>query len=335
MGRDLAIDLGTANTLVYRQGEGIVFDQPTVIALNTRSGDVLAMGDEAWEMIGRTPGHVVAMRPLRHGAITDFDITEHMIRLILKRVGVSRFPRPRVLICVPSAITEVERRAVQEATMAAGAREAYLIEEPVAAAIGAGLPISEPVGNLVVDIGGGTSEVAVLSMGGVVVNKGIRVGGFDIDEAIARHIRKEYAIVVGERTAEQIKIAIGSAFPLAEEEKAEIKGRDLAAGLPKIVHITSEEIREAIEDPVRQIVDAVVATLSSTPPELAQDILSHGIALTGGGGLLRGLEARLAQECDVPVHVASRPLECVVLGAGKCVASFNEVKDLFVSSTSN
>jgi rod shape-determining protein MreB len=218
--------------------------------------------------------------------------------------------------------------------MAAGAREAYLIEEPVAAAIGAGLPISEPIGNLVVDIGGGTSEVAVLSMGGVVVNKGIRVGGFDIDEAIARHIRKEYAIVVGERTAEQIKIAIGSAFPLAEEEKAEIKGRDLAAGLPKIVHITSEEVREAIEDPVRQIVDAVVAALSTTPPELAQDILSHGIALTGGGGLLRGLEARLAQECDVPVHVASRPLECVVLGAGKCVASFNEVKDLFVSSSS-
>jgi rod shape-determining protein MreB len=277
----------------------------------------------------------VAERPLRRGAITDFEVTERYIRLILERVGVrKRVPRPRVLICVPSAITEVERRAVQEATMAAGAREAYLIEEPVAAAIGAGLPISEPIGNLVVDIGGGTSEVAVLSMGGVVVNKGIRIGGFDIDEAVARHIRKEYAIVVGERTAEQIKIAIGSAFPLAEEEKAEIKGRDLAAGLPKIVHITSEEIREAIEDPVRQIVDAVVAALSATPPELAQDILSHGIALTGGGGLLRGLEARLAQECDVPVHVASRPLECVVLGAGKCVASFNEVKDLFVSSSS-
>ncbi|HEY2667855.1 MAG TPA: rod shape-determining protein [Actinomycetota bacterium] len=336
MGRDLAIDLGTANTLVFVTGRGIVLNEPTVIALNRENGQVLAMGQEAYRMIGRTPGYIVAERPLRRGAITDFEVTERYIRLILERVGVrKRVPRPRVLICVPSAITEVERRAVQEATMAAGAREAYLIEEPVAAAIGAGLPISEPVGNLVVDIGGGTSEVAVLSMGGVVVNKGIRVGGFDIDEAIARHIRKEYAIVVGERTAEQIKIAIGSAFPLAEEEKAEIKGRDLAAGLPKIVHITSEEIREAIEDPVRQIVDAVVAALSATPPELAQDILSHGIALTGGGGLLRGLEARLAQECDVPVHVASRPLECVVLGAGKCVASFNEVKDLFVSSSSN
>ena len=216
--------------------------------------------------------------------------------------------------------------------MAAGAREAYLIEEPVAAAIGAGLPISEPVGNLVVDIGGGTTEVAVLSMGGVVVNKGVRVGGFDIDEAITRHIRKEYAIVVGERTAEAIKIAIGSAFPLAEEEKAEIRGRDLAAGLPKIVHITSEEIREAIDDPVRQIVESVVAALSATPPELAQDVLSHGIALTGGGGLLRGLDQRIAQECDVPVNVTPRPLECVVLGAGKCMASFNDVKDLFVGS---
>lgn len=213
--------------------------------------------------------------------------------------------------------------------MAAGAREAYLIEEPVAAAIGAGLPISEPIGNLVVDIGGGTCEVAVLSMGGVVVNKGVRVGGFDFDEAISRHIRKEYAIVVGERTSEQIKIAIGSAFPLAEEEKAEIKGRDLAAGLPKIVHITSEEIREAIDDPARQIVESVVAALSATPPELAQDILAHGVALTGGGGMLRGLEARIAQECDVPVHVTARPLECVVLGAGKCLSSFQAAKDLF------
>ena len=216
--------------------------------------------------------------------------------------------------------------------MAAGAREAYLIEEPVAAAIGASLPISEPIGNLVVDIGGGTSEVAVLSLGGVVVNKAVRVGGFDIDDAITRHIRKEYAIVVGERTAEQIKIAIGSAFPLAEEEKAEIKGRDLAAGLPKIVHITSEEIREAIDEPVRQIADAVVAALSATPPELAQDILTHGIALTGGGGLLRGLEARVAQECDVPVHVTPRPLECVVLGAGKCLGSFQSLKELFISA---
>jgi rod shape-determining protein MreB len=331
--RDLAIDLGTANTLVFVAGRGIVLNEPTVIALNRENGQVLAMGQEAYRMIGRTPGYIVADRPLRRGAITDFDITERYIRLIMERVGVrKRVPRPRVLVCVPSAITEVERRAVREATLAAGAREAYLIEEPVAAAIGAGLPINEPVGNLIVDIGGGTSEVAVISMGGVVVNKGVRVGGFDIDEAISRHIRKEYAIVVGERTSEQIKIAIGSAFPLAEEEKAEIKGRDLAAGLPKIVHITSEEIREAIDDPVRLIVESVVQALSITPPELAQDVLAHGIALTGGGGMLRGLEARVAQECDVPVHVTPRPLECVVLGAGKCLSSFQAAKDLFLTN---
>lgn len=334
MARDIAIDLGTANTLIYVEGRGIVLNEPTVIALNRENGQVLAMGQEASRMIGRTPGYIVAERPLRRGAITDFEVTEQYIRLLLERVGVrKRIPRPRALICVPSAITEVEKRALQEATLAAGARAAYLVEEPVAAAIGANLPIHEPTGNLVVDIGGGTSEVAVIAMGGVVVNKAIRVGGFDIDDAISRYIRKEYTIVIGERTAEQIKVTVGSAFPLPEEEKAEIRGRDLATGLPKIVHITTEEIREAIAEPVSQIIESIVSALSETPPELGQDILSRGIALTGGSGLLRGLDMRIAEECDVPVYLTDRPLECVVLGAGRCLEAFASLKDLFVATS--
>lgn len=331
MSRDIAIDLGTANTLIFAGGRGIVLNEPTVIALNRENGHVLAMGEDAFRMIGRTPGYIVAERPLRRGAITDFEITERYIRLLMQKIGVKRrFPRPRALICVPSAITEVERRAVAEATVAAGARSAHLIEEPVAAAIGAGLPIHEPTGNLVVDVGGGTCEVAVIALGGVVVSKAIRIGGFDIDESIQRHIRKEYGIAIGERTAEQIKIAIGSAFPMTQEEKAEIRGRDLATGLPKVVHISSEEMREAISDPVSQIIQAVVSALSETPPELAQDVLSRGIALTGGGGMLRGLDARIAEECDVPVHLTDRPLETVVLGAGKCLEAFSTVAHLLL-----
>jgi rod shape-determining protein MreB len=332
--RDIAIDLGTANTLIYETGKGIVLNEPTVIAVNRENGQVLAMGEEAFRMIGRTPGYIVAERPLRRGAITDFDITERYIRLLLDKVGIRRrLPRARVLICVPSAITEVERRAVQEAAAAAGARSADLIEEPVAAAIGAQLPIHEPTGNMIIDIGGGTSEVAVMAMGGVVVSKAVRVGGFDVDEMISRHIRKEYGIVIGERTAEQIKIAIGSGFPLPEEEKAEIRGRDLATGLPKIVQVTSEEIREAITDPVTSIVQAAVAALAETPPELSQDVLNRGIALTGGGGMLRGLDMRIAEECDVSVHLTDRPLECVVLGAGKCLEALDSLRDLFISSS--
>jgi rod shape-determining protein MreB and related proteins len=330
--RDIAIDLGTANTLIYETGKGIVLNEPTVIAVNRENGQVLAMGEEAFRMIGRTPGYIVAERPLRRGAITDFDITERYIRLLLDKVGIRRrLPRARVLICVPSAITEVERRAVQEAAAAAGARTADLIEEPVAAAIGAQLPIHEPTGNMIIDIGGGTSEVAIMAMGGVVVSKAVRVGGFDVDDMISRHIRKEYGIVIGERTAEQIKIAIGSGFPLPEEEKAEIRGRDLATGLPKIVHVTSEEIREAITDPVTSIVQAAVAALAETPPELSQDVLNRGIALTGGGGMLRGLDMRIAEECDVSVHLTDRPLECVVLGAGKCLEALDDLRDLFIT----
>jgi rod shape-determining protein MreB len=328
--RDLAIDLGTANTLVYRQGEGIVFDEPTVIALNTRTNDVLAMGDEAWAMIGRTPGNVVALRPLRHGAITDFDITEHMIKLILRRVGVGRLSRPKVLICVPSAITEVERRAVKEAAHMAGARDVALVEEPLAAAIGAGLPVGEPVGNLIVDIGGGTSEMAVVSMGGIVTGNAIRVGGFEMDAAIQQHVRREYGIAVGERTAEQMKIAVGSAYPTPGIPSARVRGRELATGLPKGVDVAQEEVREALAEPVRLIVDAARDSLSQAPPELAHDVLETGMFLTGGGSLLKGMEVRLAKECEVPVHLTEQPLETVVMGAGRMLDHLSDYRSAFL-----
>jgi rod shape-determining protein MreB len=331
MSRDLAIDLGTANTLVYQKQRGILFGEPTVLALNRETGAVLAMGEEAWRMIGRTPGYIVAVRPLRSGAISDFDVTEKLIRLILQRSGVSRFTRPKVLICVPSALTEVERRAVEEAALSAGARTCYLIEEPMAAAIGAGLPIHEPLGNLVVDVGGGTSEVALISMGGIVTNTAVRVGGFDLDAAIQNWVRREYTVAIGERTAERIKIAVGSAFPLAQEEKAELRGRDLATGLPKTILITSEEIREAIAEPVRVIVAAVVECIGSSPPDLVQDVLTHGITLTGGGGMLAGLDMLLAQEAEVPVHVTEQPLEAVVMGAGRCLEAFGNLKSVLLA----
>jgi rod shape-determining protein MreB len=329
--RDLAIDLGTANTLVYQRQRGILFSEPTVLALNKETGAVLAMGDEAWQMIGRTPGYIVAVRPLRSGAISDFDVTEKLIRLILQRSGVNRFSRPKVLVCVPSALTEVERRAVEEATLSAGARSCYLIEEPLAAAIGAGLPIHEPVGNLVVDVGGGTSEVALISMGGIVTNTAVRVGGFDIDGAIQNWVRREYTIAIGERTAERIKISIGSAFPLAEEKKAELRGRDLATGLPKHILITSEEVREAIHEPIRAIVTAVIECIGSSPPDLVQDVLTNGITLAGGGGMLSGLDMLLSQSAEVPVHVTKQPLEAVVLGAGKCLDAFESLKSMFLA----
>ncbi|HEX2241580.1 MAG TPA: rod shape-determining protein [Actinomycetota bacterium] len=330
MARDLAIDLGTANTLVYQKQRGILFAEPTVIALNKETGVVLAMGEQAWQMIGRTPGYIVAVRPLRSGAISDFEITEKLIRLILQRAGVTRLSRPRVLVCVPSALTEVERRAVEEATISAGARHCHLIEEPMAAAIGAGLPIHEPLGNLVVDVGGGTTEVALIAMGGIVTNTAMRVGGFDLDAAIQNYVRREYTIAIGERTAERIKMSIGSAFPLAQEEKAELRGRDLGSGLPKNVLISSEEIREAIAEPVRAIVSAVVECVAASPPDLVQDVLSNGITLTGGGGMLAGLDLLLGQETDVPVQVTEQPLEAVVLGAGRCLESFSSLKSLLL-----
>ena len=332
MSRDLAIDLGTANTLVYQRQRGILFAEPTVLALNKETGAVLAMGEEAWQMIGRTPGYIVAVRPLRSGAISDFDITEKLIRLIWQRSGVNRFSRPRVLVCVPSALTEVERRAVEEATLSAGARSCYLIEEPMAAAIGAGLPVHEPTGNLVVDVGGGTSEVALISLGGIVTNTAVRLGGFDLDAAIANYVRREYAMVIGERTSERIKISIGSAFPRSNEDKAELRGRDLATGLPKNVVITSEEIREAINEQVRGILTATIECIGQSPPDLVQDVLTNGITLTGGGGMLSGLDMLLAQEAEVPVHITEQPLESVVMGAGRCLESFDEAKSIFLSA---
>lgn len=330
MARDLAIDLGTANTLVYMQGRGIVLNEPSVIALNRKTGEVLATGHEAWHMIGRTPGYIVAVRPLRGGAITDFDVTERMIRLLLQRVGVSRFTRPKVVICVPSAITEVERRAVTDAARRAGAADAQLIEQPMAAAIGAQLPIDEPVGNMVIDIGGGTTESAVISLGGIVALEAVRVGSFDIDNAIQNYMRREHGIAVGERTAEEIKVAIGSAAATADEVEAEVSGRDLMMGLPKTVVLTPEEVRYAIDDVVSQIVQSVVRCLANTPAELAQDFLVRGMYLVGGGGLLRGLAERIERETQVPVRMSQMPLEAVVLGAGHCIENYDQLKRMFM-----
>jgi rod shape-determining protein MreB and related proteins len=326
MGRDLAIDLGTANTLVYRQGEGIIFNEPTVIAMNAMTHEVLAMGEDAWEMIGRTPGNVVAVRPLRHGAITDFDVTHRMFRHILHRVGVGRWPRPRVLICVPSAITEVERRAVTEAAHSAGARHVALVEQPLAAAIGAGLPIHEPVGNLVVDVGGGTSEMAVVSMGGIVAGTSIRVGGFEMDAAVQHHIRRLYDVAIGEKTAEQMKMAIGSAYPAEGLPNAQVRGRDLATGMPKEIEVRQDDLREALAETVNAIVQATKDCLAESPPELGHDVLETGIFLTGGGSLLTGMDMRLAQECEVPVHLTEQPLETVVIGAGRMLDSVPEFR---------
>jgi rod shape-determining protein MreB len=328
--KDIAIDLGTANTLVFVRGKGIVFNEPTVIALNTRSNEALAVGHQAWQMIGRTPGYVVAVRPLRQGAITDFDITERLIRLVLERAGVSRLSRARVLVCVPSAITSVERRAVREAARRAGASTVFLIDQPMAAAIGAGLAIEEPVGNMVVDIGGGTSEAAVICLGGVVSSRAIRLGGFDLDAAVQGWIRREYGLAVGERTAEEIKIAIGSAAPYDGEAKAEVRGRELMTGMPKTIVLDPADVREALEDQVRQIVEAAVNCLGDAPPELAQDIIVQGIYLLGGGSLLKGLAGRLADATAVPVHVVDAPLECVVLGAGRCLDTLDAARGLFL-----
>jgi rod shape-determining protein MreB len=329
MGRDLALDLGTANTLVYRQGEGIVFNEPTVVAMNSATGKVEAMGDEAWQMIGGRSGNVVAVRPLRHGVMTEFDITQRMIEVVLRRVGVSRFPRPRVLACIASESSEVERRAVEEAVRFAGGRGVVLVEEPLAAAIGAGLPIQEPVGNLIVDIGGGTTEMAVVSMGGVVSGVSLRVGGFDLDAAIQGHIRAAYGVAIGEKAAEEIKVAIGSAFPVPKGRAAVVTGRELASGAPRRVRVTEDEVRAAMAEPVQRIVDGARRTLAEAPPELTHDVLETGMFLTGGGGLLRGLDLLLSQECEVPVHVTDRPLETVVLGAGAMLEHLDDYRSSF------
>ena len=329
MARDLAIDLGTANTLVYRQGEGIVFDEPTVVAMNATTGDIEAMGEAAWRMVGGRSGNVVAVRPLRHGVMTEFDITQRMIEFVLRRVGISRFPKPRVLTCIASESSEVERRAVDEAVRFAGGKGVVLVEQPLAAAIGAGLPIHEPVGNLIVDIGGGTTELAIVSMGGVVSGLSIRVGGFDLDAAIQEHVRSSYGVAVGEKAAEEIKIAIGSAFPVPRGAVAIVTGRELSSGAPVDIRLSEDEIRQAISAPVGKIVEAARRALAEGPPELTHDVLQTGMFLTGGGGLLRGLDLLLSQECEVPVHLTERPLETVVIGAGAMLDHLDDYRSSF------
>src|SRR5881227_3576537 len=334
LGRDMAVDLGTANTLVYVRGRGIVLNEPSVVAVNTLNGAILAVGAEAKRMIGRTPSHIRAVRPLKDGVIADFDVTEKMLRYFIQKVHKRRvLAKPRVVVCVPSGITGVEQRAVEEATLSAGARAAFIIEEPMAAAIGAGLPIHEPTGNMVVDIGGGTTEVAVISLGGIVTSASIRIGGDELDQAIITFGKKEYSLMLGERTAEEIKMALGSAYPSADEPHAEIRGRDLVSGLPKTIVISAEEIRRAIEEPLALIVDAVKTTLDKCPPELAGDVMDRGIALTGGGALLRGLDERLREETGMPIHLADNPLDSVVLGTGKCVEDFETLRQVLVPDT--
>jgi len=326
--RDMAIDLGTANTLVYVRGQGIVLNEPSVVAIDTRSHRALAVGAEAKRMIGRTPAHIQAIRPLRDGVIADFDITEKMLRYFIKKVQPRRWARPRIIVGVPSGITGVERRAVEEAAYHAGARRAYTIEEPMAAAIGCGLPVYEPTASMVVDVGGGTTEVAVIALGGIVVARSIRVAGDEIDEAVIDYVKKEYNLLLGDRTAEQLKMAIGSAWPYSDEPGAEIRGRDLVTGLPKTVVVSAQEIREGIEEPVQAVVDAVKYCLDKTPPELAADIMGRGIMLTGGGALLRGLDVRVASETGTPVITSEHPLQTVVLGAGACLEEFDRLREV-------
>jgi rod shape-determining protein MreB len=333
MGRGMAVDLGTANTLVYVRGEGIVLDEPSVVAINTLTRQPLAVGIEAKKMIGRTPSHIQAIRPLRDGVIADFEICEKMLRYFIEKVHQSRLAKPRMVICVPSGITGVEQRAVQEAAEFAGARKpAYIIEEPMAAAIGAGLPVQEPTGNMIVDIGGGTTEVAVISLGGVVASKSVRVGGDELDDAIIQYIKKEYNLALGERTGEEVKISLGSAWH-TEEMYAEIRGRDLVSGLPKTIVTCRSEIREALSEPVTAIVDAVKATLDTTPPELAADIMESGIMLAGGGALLNGLPERLANETGMPIRIAEHPLYAVALGSGQSLEEFDALKGVLFSSS--
>ena len=324
MGRDLAIDLGTANTLVYVRGEGIVLSEPSVVAVNTIDGSPLAVGHEAKKMIGRTPSHIQAIRPLKDGVISDFEICEKMLRYFIQKVHKGRFAKPRMVICVPGGVTGVEQRAVKEAAERAGARKpVYIIEEPVAAAIGAGLPIHEPRGNMIVDIGGGTTEVAVISLGGVVASQSVRVGGDELDDAIIQYVKKEYSLALGERSAEEIKIKLGSANAMEEEIYAEIRGRDLVSGLPKTVVASTKEVREPIAEQVTAIVEAVEVTLGEKPPELSADIMDQGIVLSGGGAYLRGLDVRLANETGMPVNLAAYPLDAVALGSGQSLEAFD------------
>ncbi|MBM3469328.1 MAG: rod shape-determining protein [Armatimonadetes bacterium] len=332
-GRDMGVDLGTANTLVYARGAGIVLREPSVVAKRLDDGQILAVGEEAKRMIGRTPGDIVATRPLRDGVIADFDTTAAMLSYFLRRASNGRmWIRPRVVVGIPSGCTEVEKRAVVDATLQSGARNAYLIEEPMAAAIGAGLPVSDPIGSMVVDIGGGTTEVAVIALGGIVASRSIRIAGDELDEAIIQYARRSYNLLIGERSAEGIKIAVGSAFPGRDENAVDVRGRDLVSGLPRTVRMTSGEVREAIAEPVQAIVDAVKQTLERTPPELAADIVDRGIILVGGGALLRGMDRLLAEETGMPVSLTEDPLAAVVMGAGKVLEEIEILQKVLVAS---
>ncbi|HHY45675.1 MAG TPA: rod shape-determining protein [Firmicutes bacterium] len=332
--KDMGIDLGTANTLVYVRGKGIVLQEPSVVAIRKDSDEVLAVGEEANRMVGRTPGSIVVIRPMKDGVIADFDVTETMLRHFIRRAHGGRgIFRPRVVVGVPSGVTEVEKRAVIDAALQAGAREAYLIEEPMAAAIGAGLSVHEPSGNMVVDIGGGTTEIAVISLGGIVASRSIRIAGDEMDEAIVQHVKRTYNLMIGERTAEEVKKRIGSACPYEGEEEMEIKGRDMVTGLPKTVTIHAAEIREALLEPVQAIIDAVRMTLERTPPELAADIMDKGIVMTGGGSMLRGIDRLLADETGMPVHLTEDPMKCVALGTGACLESLDVFRRVLVAAS--
>ena len=324
--RDMAVDLGTANTLVYVRGRGIVLAEPSVVAVDVGAGEVHAVGEEAKKMLGRTPSTINAMRPLKDGVIADFEVTESMLRYFIKRANHSRFMHPRVVVCVPSGVTGVEKRAVEEACLGAGAREAYLIEEPMAAAIGSGLPVSEPTGSLIVDIGGGTSEVAVISLGDIVVSQSIRVGGDEMDEAIVNSCKRDHQLLIGHGTAEQVKNEAGSAAPLGEEMEIEIRGRDLGSGLPRAVKLSSEEVRKALDEPIAQVIAAVRDTLDRTPPELAGDLMERGMTLAGGGALLHGMADRMREECQMPARLAESPLSCVATGSGQALEEFEAIK---------
>ncbi|MEO9325590.1 rod shape-determining protein [Nocardioides sp. C4-1] len=332
IGRDMAVDLGTANTLVYVRRKGVVLDEPSVVAINETTGEVLAVGHDAKNMVGRTPDNITTLRPLKDGVIADFEATEQMLRWFIQQAHRRRYmAKPRMVICVPSGITAVEQRAVKEAGYQAGARRVYIVEEPMAAAIGAGLPVHQATGNMVVDVGGGTTEVAVISLGGIVTSLSIRTAGDELDAAIVSWMKKEHSLMLGERTAEEVKMTLGSAFPSTDEPVAEVRGRDLVSGLPRTVEVSAAQIRQALEEPLHAIVDAVRVTLDQTPPELAGDIMDRGIVLTGGGALLRGLDERIRHETGMPVHVADNPLVSVALGAGRCVEEFEALQAVLVA----
>ncbi|HEX9780608.1 MAG TPA: rod shape-determining protein [bacterium] len=330
---DLAIDLGTATTLVFVKGRGIVLCEPSVVAIQRGTSRVLAVGDEAKRMIGRTPGNIAAIRPLKDGVIADFEVTEAMLRYFIKKVQPRKINKPLVIVAVPSGITEVEKRAVRDSALRAGASEVYLVEEPKAAAIGVGLPIHEPGGNMIIDIGGGTTEMAVISLDGVVVSRSIRIAGDEMNSVIIEHLRKAYNLMIGERTAEEVKIRIGSAYPLDEELTMDVRGRDMVTGLPKTVTITSEEVREALSEPIREIVEATRQTLERTPPELSADLIDRGIVMAGGGSLLRGLDKLLAEETGLPVHIADNPITAVALGVGKGLDNIRYLRSRIAIST--